>query len=214
MPNDSSEQDRQRFEQLVREAQWWCDGRVPGSSLRDCLRSDALRPTMDDDTYFLAKYLELIDESISKRARAFNEAPASKTSSPIARNGFRLLVSIPEVSNENGLTESESSGYLDVADTPPWDSWVVTFQRSRESTPQFEFGWPGNILVSSHDHDIFLVSYVPRPMVQLMTSWIDVECFGMITWLDLKDPPNDMAVDWTDLLPEWLVQWAREHHRP
>ena len=79
----------------------------------------------------------------------------------------RLLAYYPDLNLCDGAAEVESSGYLDVENCPPWESWVALLVDPR----------------ADDDHRRVLVSWVPAVFVPLVTAGIEVNPEECIVWL-------------------------------
>jgi hypothetical protein len=85
----------------------------------------------------------------------------------------RLLVCQIHESISSGESEAETSGFFDVNDRPPWDTWVWQFRGLEEGT-------------------VTLVSWVPRDFEAVVTRGIAANPYECISWL--SDAPLSPGV--------------------
>jgi len=95
------------------------------------------------------------------RAHSYPSAPASDLA------GGRLLFSAPDYGVTDGASEYESHGFIDVADAPPWDTWVWFVQEGKASTDFY---------------DCYIVSWVPPEFVAYADAGIRVSFVGNVAW--------------------------------
>jgi len=165
-----SQGDSSSFEQRLAEAIAWCDGRAkardPKSSLRTpSLHPGLLSPTRADAVRFVLNHRQV-------------RLPTDRIQ-PIA-NGRglttgRLLCYYPDADLSDGAAELASKGFFDVENIPPWDTWVGLYgsdQRDRS-------------------YGVYLVSYVPEPLVRHASTGIDVNPESCIVWL--RDADNSLT---------------------
>jgi hypothetical protein len=95
--------------------------------------------------------------------------------------GGRLLVYGPDEELSDGAAEVETDGFFDVANCPPWDTWVA-FMEEPPPAPQ------GRVA--------YLISWVPREFLDLVDRGIQVNPEQCIRWLD----------DCTDPFAQYLAQ--------
>jgi hypothetical protein len=87
--------------------------------------------------------------------------------------GGRLLLYEPDVNLAHGLEESETRGYVDHDNTPPWDTWIAYMYEHQKS---------------------YLLSWVPPEFVSLVTSGIKVSPEESFRWLD------EQNLQWTAIM--------------
>ena len=75
----------------------------------------------------------------------------------------RLLVCEINESISSGESEAETSGFLDINDRPPWDTWVCRLERDGDQ--------------------VTLVSWVPQGFEAVVTRGIEVNPYDCIYWL-------------------------------
>jgi hypothetical protein len=87
--------------------------------------------------------------------------------------GGRLLLYEPDINLAHGLEESETCGYVDIDNTPPWDTWIAyLYDRDKN----------------------FLLSWVPGEFISLVTAGIEVSPEESFRWLD------EQTLQWTSIL--------------
>ena len=143
------------------EAAVWCELRWNKNEVQDSLRSSELSPEL------LSKDRHgCVSSVIWKRRKALEEIRAPNN---ITKPAGKLLAYKPDSNLFDGIGQSESSGYLDFYDCPPWDSWV------------------GYVATSDNS---FLISWVPESIVSLVNYGADVICSDCIIWV------NDLSESW------------------
>jgi hypothetical protein len=85
--------------------------------------------------------------------------------------GGRLLIYEPDMNLAHGLEESETRGFVDIDNIPPWDTWIDYVIEAKAN---------------------YLLSWVPGPLVTLVTDGIAVSpemCFRFLddTDFELRD---------------------------
>ena len=88
--------------------------------------------------------------------------------------GGRLLVYFPDAELADGAAEVESSGFFDVFNTPPWDTWVALRRDERGE---------------DRGYSVYLVSWVPSVFLDLASAGIGVNPEECILWLHDADVP-------------------------
>jgi hypothetical protein len=151
----------------------WCAPHVDLGQPKNCLRSIELIPHLLEDgrkrvvgSVALKRYLAL---GRPKRTHAKDLA------------GGRLLLYEPDINLAHGLEESETCGYVDLDNTPPWDTWIAyLYDRDKK-----------------YDCDRnFLLSWVPDKFISLVTAGIRVSPEVSFSWLDEQD------LKWTKILKD------------
>jgi len=80
--------------------------------------------------------------------------------------GGRLLLYEPDRDLAHGIEEEETRGYVDVNNVPPWETWVA-----------YIFEPEAN----------YLLSWVPRQFISLVSAGINVSPEKAFRWLDTED---------------------------
>ena len=151
------------FDQVRREAARWCEVAAP-----DCqLRTPALRPVLSA-MLTSEELTAALEELIGKRRKLLD--PWGPTTFPDGR----LIVCEMNEAISSGESEAVTSGFFDVDDRPPWDTWIWTIPRSNESG------------------QATLISWVPQRLEGIVTRGIEVNRYGCIYWL--SDAPNVVAM--------------------
>jgi hypothetical protein len=104
----------------------------------------------------LARQFALVD----KRIALVREYPDFR--------GGRLMVYFPDGDLCDGAAEQETSGFFDVFNVPPWETWVGYFEES-----------PGR----KGSYDSFLLAYVPQCLINLADAGMNVNPEECILWL-------------------------------
>jgi len=139
----------------------WCAPKIDVADPLTCLRSPSTRPRL-----FTTSHLSTVAETLRQRY------PAPPQVAPKGDLfGGRLLVYFPDLDLCDGAAEAESRGFLDVNNTPPWDTWVAFAH------------YPDN-----SDHS-YLVSWVPPQFIPLAGAGIRVNPEECVKWLTDSDVP-------------------------
>ncbi|CAH0354828.1 hypothetical protein [Aquabacterium sp. CECT 9606] len=137
----------------------WCLGVKDTSELR----SMELRPTLfhsgPDDLTCNVGGLRERESNYRKRTR-----PPTTTLS-----GGRLLVYFPYGNLSDGASESESNGFFDIFNAPPYDTWISWFEDSQSSNSAF---------------GSYVLCYIPPIFVPQAEAGISVNAEDCILWLD------------------------------
>lgn len=125
-----------------------------------CLRREETRPRTLESSYFSA--VATVVHSPRRARRSSGEVPSLA--------GGRLLVYFPEEDLADGAAESESGGFFDVHNAPPWDTWVAMVEDDEGDRAR-----------------PYLVSWVPPEFLMLAEAGIHVNPEECIRWLDDTD---------------------------
>lgn len=141
----------------------WCSPRIDLDDPQGCLRTPTLRPHPLEDGR------SAVVESVARARYIALHAPPKRPATDLA--GGRLLIYEPDMNMAHGLEESETRGYVDIDNIPPWDTWI-------------------GYVVEAKAH--YLLSWVPGSFVALVTDGIAVSpemCFRFLddTDFDLRD---------------------------
>lgn len=153
------------FKAACLEAAAWCDleGKLAA------FRTEALRPLLPD--WPTAREFEVALDMLRRGRR---ELLRGRTSIRLPEG--RLLVCQVNESISSGESEHETSGFFDVDDRPPWDTWL----------------W----LVPSSTMDVVtLVSWVPIELEAEVSRGIAVNPYGCIYWLTETPPGSPGSID-------------------
>jgi hypothetical protein len=163
----------QEFKPLLRETVDWCIPRFSMDSLRTSLRSDALKPTVNlVEIADEAQARNAVGDLIRRRSELLqNEVRRVPTGlsyrGTYLRNG-RLLAHYPFLSLSHGFSVSETGGFIDRDEVPPWDTWVY---------------FAGD----------YLVTWFPGNLESAVQSAIDCNAEDSIVWL--SDVEDDFVAD-------------------
>jgi hypothetical protein len=136
----------------------WCRPRIDVSNPKNCLRSMELLPHSLEDGR-----KRVVNSVAIKRFLALGR-PTRSPASTLA--GGRLLVYEADVNLCHGLEESETNGFVDLDNTPPWDTWIAYIYE---------------------DASNYLLSWVPGEFISLVSSGIDVSPEQSFRWLDTEN---------------------------
>ena len=146
------DRDVAQFIDARNEAAMWCEF----EGQRAGFRTQALRPTLDEWPAFGE-----FDRALSTLRQRRRELLGARVTEHLPPG--RLLLCQVHESVSSGESELETSGFFDIDDRPPWDTWVWVF----ESTE------PGCAT---------LVSWVPHEWESLVGRGIEVNAYGCIYW--------------------------------
>jgi hypothetical protein len=165
--------ERANLRRSLLEAVLWCDPRAGLSAPSSCLRSEALRPYIFNDSRHhtihdvaFARHLCLEQAGLIVRRGGYAEelVDTSDVGRAIAlvKRG-RLLVWQRDDTIDDRAGQAETSGYLDESDMPPWDTWVAYVDAERISG--------------------YLVSWVPAIFIDAVERAIAINAYGALYWL-------------------------------
>ena len=165
--------DQRIFTAHLTETISWCrDAGLPSqprTSLRTC------ESALDDLTSQSHQVFRVCLER-SRRLRASGK----RNLSPVTDlRGGRLLAYFPDDNLFDGAAETESQGFFDVDNIPPYDTWVWMVRNVR--TFAYAEGGRGEMNAD------YLVAWVPPNFVQLASAGIAVNPEACILWLDTLD---------------------------
>lgn len=160
MRNLTEESDLQPFLERLAEAIDWCAPRAaltyalvyPDSSLR----TPALAPQP------LAGSRHEVVDSVNYARHIALRWPRPRPITDLA--GGRLLAYAPDMNLADGAAKLATSGYLDIDNVPPWDTWVD--------------------YVDEVDGANYLVSWVPPSFVESVSDGVEANPEQCIWWLD------------------------------
>jgi hypothetical protein len=156
----------ERYAKEIGDARDWC-GLALRQNPQQSLRSQELDPKLGDDPDFLVLQSSL-RALIVRRKRLLG----GKSASQFETMG-RLLLCEYFMSLASGESESETNGFFDVMDRPPWDSWLGLFQIPNVYHPS--------------EPTAVLVSWVPSSFIPMVDRAIVVNPYECIYWAD--QPP-------------------------
>jgi hypothetical protein len=141
----------------------WCSPRANPTDAATSLRSEQPRPwVLETDRATTVRQV--------LAARASTD-PAVRSATPVESvddlgNG-RLLLYFPDANLADGAAELETSGFFDIENVPPWDTWIGLFRDE-----------PADISFVD-----YLVSWVPAEFVDSVERGINVNPEECILWL-------------------------------
>lgn len=136
----------------------WCGPRVDLARPKDCLRTAALAP------HPLAGGRKAVVQDLVRNRHVELGSPPDQAAKDLA--GGRLLVYVYDSNLFHGLEMVESRGYVDVNNTPPWDTWVAYIFEPKIN---------------------YLVSWVPPAFIESVNAAISVNPEECILWIDEED---------------------------
>jgi len=124
------------------------------------LRTLALKPnSVIGDTRSDTEKKALVASVIHKRSELLNsQGQGTLPDVGGSQGNGRMLIYVPEENVADGASEAVSSGFFDLYDAPPWDTWVAYSDRT-------------------------LLAWVPPQLIGLAQSGIDVNPVDCIHWL-------------------------------
>lgn len=143
------------FWQSVASTIEYCGTRADVERPREFLRGDDTRPRALESNYFSA--VDRVSWPRQRRERA----------GPRQLSGGRLLLYFPDEETADGVAELETSGFFDVHDAPPWDTWVAMLEDAA----------PGA-------RGPYLVAWIPPIFLVRAQAGIDVNAMECIAWLN------------------------------
>ena len=154
---------RDQYRGRLRETIRWCTARHPIRDPQRDLRTPDLKPVVGDWPSF-----EELDAALSVLAKKRRERIDPNAKAEGDRG--RVLVCEYNASITSGESEDETSGFFDVADRPPWDTWMFCVQRTAAASG------PGQEPVD------LLISWVPSSPVAAVETGIRVNPYDCIYW--------------------------------
>ncbi len=138
----------------------WCEPRVNAADPRGCLRSQRLQPRVLESGY-----------ADAVRGVALLRGHRTQVHASTVLSGGRLLVYYPDADLADGGGELKSGGYLDVHNTPPWDTWVALVTD----------------LSAHRNRQMQLISWVPDAFISGVQLGIEIHLDESLVWLDEAD---------------------------
>jgi hypothetical protein len=180
--------DRESFIKSLTDAIAWCTlaGSLsdPKASLRTC------KPKLDD----------LIDQSSQlfrvdfKRMDRLQSAGQEDRPAVTGLCGGRLVAYFPSNNMACGASETESKGFFDVNNIPPYDTWVWIVRSVRH--------WEQAGRTTGEREANYLVAWVPPDFIALADAGIGVNPEGCIVWLDEYDDDFVRSLRSMNFLPD------------
>ena len=138
----------------AKEAAAWCEIRWNSCEPRSSLRNLEFSPE-----FFGSNHYYTVNSLICSRRYELERLGLDPA--PDLRNG-KILVYEPDTNIFDGLSESETDGFFDVNDCPPWDTWVgyITTKDCR-----------------------YVLSWVFNEAIPLVNAGAEVNCVECFYWL-------------------------------
>jgi len=156
------------FRWRLAETMAWCAARTSRGTPRSALRTPALRPFIPLENRCDGEQTAVdVERLVRERAHLLHQAHAYPHAPAHDLAGGRLLFSAPDYGFVDGASEYDSQGFIDIADTPPWDTWLWFVQESK---------------VSTDFYDCHIVSWVPLEFVAYAEAGIRVSFVDNISW--------------------------------
>lgn len=150
------------FAQRLAEAIAWAQPRASVADAKRSLRSYELQPWV-----LAGDRTSTVIEVLRRREMHLSASDAASEGQGLA--GGRLLVYFPDGNLADGAAEVQSEGFFDVDNTPPWDTWVAL---GTEPTAR------------DVNHRVYLITWVPAPLLDLAAHGIAVNPEVCICWLE------------------------------
>ena len=180
--------DRERFIKNLTEAIAWCtvSGSLsdPRTSLRTC------KPELED---LLSQSSQVFQVSL-ERSRRLRESGQKPLPAVTDLCGGRLVAFFPSDSLSDGVAKTESKGFFNVDNIPPYDTWVWIVRNVRR--------WEQAGCTTNERDANYLVAWVPPDFIALADAGIeanDPEC--CIMWLDELDDDFVQSLRRMNFLP-------------
>lgn len=146
------------LDKITSEAADWCMPRLRIEDLKQCWRSEELRP----------KHLEpnrasTVGNLVRQRRLNLRGNPSSP---PVPG---RLLAYFPDAELSDGAAEVETAGFFDVYNEPPWGCWI---------------GWVEANDIQDASYRMFLLAWVPNQLRSEVSRGVDVNPEQCIQWMD------------------------------
>jgi len=185
------------FSVSLRETIAWCQVRATLEAPVTSLRSPQLIVDAAAERKALELYWQdnpIIRRVVFRRSQLLMSEPTfpSDRVMEMAVKGGRLLVCDYAASDACEASFDASRGFFDMADVPPWDTWVEVFEPSKPAPP-----WVG-----------WLIGWVPSKFVPLAQAGIEVNPCGVLFWADRRFNmrAENRILDQADL-PKWVTNW-------
>lgn len=159
--------DHNEFRRYISETLEWCAARFSMFDLAGSLRSAELRPGRDiinctgQPEILNSTVWAVIRQRSALLAAQGHGFASAKRSHHLA--GGNLLVACPQGSLSHGLSVGLTGGFIDGDEIPPWDTWIY-FSNNR------------------------IVSWVPHNLISAVSSAIECNAEGCISWLCDSEP--------------------------
>jgi hypothetical protein len=177
--------DQQRFIKSLTEAIAWCTGSGsvsdPRASLRTCRPSDLVSPEDQVNGVCISRSLRLPE--LGRRLPDVT-----------GLCGGRLVAYFPSFNLADGWAETQSKGFLDVDNIPPYDTWVWWVR----SVSRVEYADHR----TSELEASYLVAWVPPDFIELADAGVRANPEDCIRWLEALDDDFVRSLRSMNLLPD------------
>lgn len=149
----------EQIDEAIKQSSVWCDFAMKIAKPRSSLRTLEFGPSFFEQNGF-----HVVNHII--HARKYKLEHLKKTSDVIY-DPSNIMVYEPDSTVFDGISESETDGFFDVNDCPPWDTWVgfLVFGDKR-----------------------YLLSWVPEEFKHFVNEGFEVNCVECFYWLaDCKE---------------------------
>ena len=180
------------FQRRLSETRVWCIIQDWSANPAEKLRTALFRPsehathpqTFPDSDELWEKTpqqrQQLVECLALQRAALLQEQHISLLSPKEALNSGRILAFTPDGTLSDGAADLATYGFFDGDNIPAWDTWIWYVTNDFVSKPEF---WSGAVT------DSYLLSWVPEPLIEVVTSGIDVNPEECICWATDLDTP-------------------------
>ncbi|MDA0179346.1 hypothetical protein OJ997_03475 [Solirubrobacter phytolaccae] len=158
------------FELRLAQAIAWCSTRWDPARPDWSLRTPSLRPSLLA-TGRGSTLRHLCELRVAWDRAVFDARAATSTAD---LHDGRLLVFAPDETLSDGAAEEATLGFLDEDNTPPWDTWIGVFHAQARLSPRWHDDAPLD----------YLVSWVPKDLVDRVTIGIEVNPEECLVWLE------------------------------
>jgi hypothetical protein len=183
---------RREFISNLTDAIAWCtvSGSLsdPATSLRTC------KPELED---LLCQSSQVFRVGLKRSDRLWKSGRRDR---PAVSDlcGGRLVAYFPSDNLADGWAETQSKGFFDVDNIPPYDTWVWMVRNVTRR--EYEDHTTGEIEAN------YLVAWVPPDFIELAEAGIEANPEGCIMWLDELDDDFVRSLRSMKLLPEAPVR--------
>lgn len=156
----------------------WCLEHISAVDPKSSLRTSILQGHSEEWQLHLNEYVfcntgwsTLVTDLVLRRKKALRVTDLTTVSmSNVIKEG-RFLIFRPTLSNHNGASQDESSGYLDYVDAPPWDTWVCWTDSYKRTEKYVQNDYLGCV-----------ISWTPPIFIDIVQRGIDVNATNCIEW--------------------------------
>lgn len=189
-----------QFKAVLQETIQYCLQPKEKTSLTKTFRTAELmpfpfsQPDLAPWPFLTGNYPQVIENVIRARRKRLSHFLPSHES--VDLKGGKLLYYIPESQIADGASEVASAGFIDLYDTPPWDTWIAYI-----TTQSREDFFSGRETFASTYAISCLISYVPQAYLSFVQAGVEVNCIESFRWAD------DFDCEFTQkLIDEGIIQ--------